>query len=228
MFKEEVCKLGCLINEVKLGQLDKYYNLLIEWNSMINLTSITDEKDVYLKHFYDSLTVSKVIDLNDVSSVCDVGTGAGFPGVVLKIFYPHIKLTLIDSLGKRITFLKEVISELGLDEVQVLHARAEEYGKVNRCKFDLVLARAVSSFNVLLELSAPMMKMYKYFVSMRGLDDTLGAQAALNKLGLKIISKEKFKLPIENSDRTLILVQKIIETDDRYPRKFSDIKKRPL
>lgn len=228
VFKEEVIKLGISVDEGKFDLLKKYYKLLAFWNEKMNLTAITDKKDVYLKHFYDSLTVVKVINLNNISSLCDIGTGAGFPGVVLKIFYPHIELTLVDSLGKRVKFLNEVVKELNLDNVTVLHKRAEEYGREARGKFDLISARAVSSFNVLLEFAAPLMKVSGYFVSMRGIDDTSGSDNALNKLGLKIELKKSFKLPIEGSERTLILVGKYSETDVKYPRRFSEIKKNPL
>lgn len=227
-FKEELDKLGINYDEDKIIKLNYYYDLLISWNEKINLTAITDKDLVFLKHFYDSLTIVKIIDLNTVASLCDIGTGAGFPGIVLKIFYPHIKLTLIDSLGKRIKFLNEVVSKLNLDDVSVLHVRAEDYSREVREKYDVVTARAVSSFNVLLEYCIPLVKIQKYFVAMRGNDDTLESSRALNVLGANILDVKTFNLPIENSIRTLALVQKNKKTDNKYPRRYSEIKKRPL
>ena len=228
LFIIEVKKLGIEIDDQKLRNLAKYYDLLINWNEKINLTAITDRSSVYLKHFYDSLTITKVIDLNKINSLCDIGTGAGFPGIVLKIFYPHIKLTLVDSLNKRIIFLKEVIKELNLKEVEAIHMRAEEYARSNREKFDMVTARAVASFNVLLEYSIPIVKTNKYFVAMRGKDDIFDSSKELNLLNSGIIKTSKFKLPIENSERTILLVQKNEKTSIKYPRKYSEIKKKPL
>ena len=228
LFIIEVKKLGIEIDDQKLRNLAKYYDLLINWNEKINLTAITDRSSVYLKHFYDSLTITKVIDLNKINSLCDIGTGAGFPGIVLKIFYPHIKLTLVDSLNKRIIFLKEVIKELNLKEVEAIHMRAEEYARSNREKFDMVTARAVASFNVLLEYSIPIVKTNKYFVAMRGKDDIFDSSKELNLLNSGIIKTSKFKLPIEKSERTILLVQKNEKTSIKYPRKYSEIKKKPL
>ena len=228
LFKKELENLGIMYDSKMLEKLDKYYKLLVSWNEKFNLTAITDKNQVYLKHFYDSLTVIKIIDLNNVDSLCDIGTGAGFPGIVLKIFFPHIKLTLVDSLNKRIIFLNEVIKELDLKNVEAIHVRAEEYAKEVREKFDVVIARAVSSFNVLLEFSIPLVKTSKYFVAMRGSNDTINSENALKILKSKKIKTINFKLPIENSERTLILVQKIGATDIKYPRKFVDIKKKTL
>lgn len=228
LFIKEIQKLGVEVDDEKLQKLEKYYELLVSWNEKINLTAITEKSLIYLKHFYDSLTLVKVIDLNSIDSLCDIGTGAGFPGIVLKIFYPHINLTLVDALNKRIIFLNEVIKNLKLDNVETIHIRAEEYSKKVREKFDVVTARAVSSFNVLLEYSIPLVKKDKYFIAMRGTDDTLNSLKALELLGSKKIKSEKFKLPIEESDRTIVLVQKIKNTSLKYPRKFSEIKKYSL
>lgn len=228
LFTSSLRELGISVDTSILYKLDKYYNLLIDWNKKMNLTSIVDKDMVYLKHFYDSITITKVIDLNDVDTVCDVGTGAGFPGIILKIFFPHIKLTLVDSLGKRILFLNEVIRVLDLKDVKVLHVRAEEYSRNVREKYDLVTARAVSSFNILLELCIPMIKKNKFFVAMRGFDDLDSGINALDKLNCTLIKKECFYLPIENSSRTLALVLKNDYTDLKYPRKYSEIKKKPL
>ena len=228
IFKEEIIKLGIKFDDDKLNKLEKYYNLLVSWNEKMNLTAITEKDSVYLKHFYDSLTIVKVIDLNSVDSLCDVGTGAGFPGIVLKIFYPHLKITLVDSLGKRTIFLKEVVSKLKLNDVEVLHVRAEDYSKDIREKYDVVTARAVSSFNVLLEMCLPLVKINKYFVAMRGNNDIGGSKKALELLSSEIFDIDSFKLPIENSVRTVVLVKKNKITDKKYPRRFSEIKKYPL
>ena len=227
-FKIEVEKLGVDVSLEKLDLLEKYFNLLTEWNKKINLTAITDKKDVYLKHFYDSLTICKVIDLNKENSFCDIGTGAGFPGIVIKIFFPHLKMTLIDSLNKRINFLGVVCEELNLKDVSLIHGRAEEFARENRDMFDVVTARAVSSFNVLLEYSIPIVKTNKYFIAMRGNDDSETGVNALKVLNSIILKKECFNLPYENSSRCVILVKKMGIVSLKYPRKFSEIKKNSL
>ncbi|MBR3230370.1 MAG: 16S rRNA (guanine(527)-N(7))-methyltransferase RsmG [Bacilli bacterium] len=227
-FKSEVEKLGILVDDNKLSLLEKYYELLLDWNQKMNLTAITDKESVYLKHFYDSLTVCKVIDLTKEDSFCDIGTGAGFPGLVIKIFFPHLKMTLIDSLNKRIKFLSVVCDELDLEDVTLVHGRAEDFARENRNSFDVVTARAVSSFNILLEYSMPIVKNGKYFIAMRGIDDSDGGCHALRVLNSKIVTKECFNLPCENSSRTVIKVKKNSDIDLKYPRKFSEIKKNPL
>ncbi len=232
MNKEEFIKIlkekDIVLNDKQIKQFELYYQTLIEWNEKMNLTAITDKKEVYLKHFYDSLTLLKVVDLTNEESLCDVGTGAGFPGIVLKIFYPHIKLTLVDSLNKRINFLKDVVSILNLDNVICVHARAEEYAKVNREKFDIVTARAVASLNVLLEYCIPMVKKNKYFVAMKGHEDINLYENSLKILDSRIVNVNEFLLPIENSQRTIIKIEKLNYTNKKYPRKFSEIKKKPL
>ena len=150
-FTSEVSKLNIKLDEDKLSKLKRYYELLVEWNEKMNLTGITELEQVYLKHFYDSLTLHKIIDLNQNLSLVDIGTGAGFPGLVLKIVFPNLKITLIDSLNKRIEFLKFVINELGLKDIEAIHTRCEEYGIKNREIFDIATARAVAPLNILLE-----------------------------------------------------------------------------
>ncbi len=151
-FIEELKKLNIEPTEEQLNQLNKYYELIVEYNKVMNLTGITEKEQVCLKHFYDSLTIAKVIDLNKEETLCDIGTGAGFPGIVLKILFPNLKITLIDSLNKRIEFLKIVIKELNLNNIEAIHTRAEEYAKDNIEKFDVVTSRAVAPLNILLEL----------------------------------------------------------------------------
>ena len=226
-FVLELKKIGIDITDEQLILLDKYYHLLIEWNEKINLTRIIDEKDVYLKHFYDSLTLYRVIDLNSNLSLCDVGTGAGFPGIVLKIVFPTLRVTLVDALLKRVNFLKLVINELGLKNIEVYHDRAESFARVNREKFDIVTSRAVANLRVLSEVSIPMVKVDGYFIPMKGLcDDELDeASDILKKLNSKVICVDNFTLPVENSQRSLIKIQKSVKTEYKYPRNFDKIKK---
>ena len=167
-FIEEIKKLDIEPTKEQLEQLEKYYELLIEYNKKINLTAITDKEDVYLKHFYDSLTISKIIDLNKENTLCDLGSGAGFPGLVLKIFYPHLSITLVDSLEKRIKFLNTVIKELNLHFIEAVHARIEEYSIKNIENYDIVTARAVTNLSALLEMGSPLIKINKYFIAMKG------------------------------------------------------------
>ena len=227
-FKDEVLKLGINVSEDILDKLERYYELLIEWNEKINLTAITDKEQVYLKHFYDSLTLVKAIDLNKVNSLCDLGTGAGIPGVVLKIFFPNLKLTLVDALSKRIKFLEVLVKELNLEDVDLVHMRAEEYGRLYRECFDVVTARALTSFSVLLEFSASLLKINGHLIAMRGLNDSASGLSALKVLNLKINNIVCFELPGGGGQRTLIDVQKISKTSLKYPRRYAEIKKKSL
>ena len=218
----ELSKLNINITPLQLQQLERYYELLIEYNKVMNLTGITLKEEVYLKHFYDSLTIAKVIDLTQHNTLCDVGTGAGFPGLVIKIIYPNLKVTLLDSLNKRLNFLNIVIKELNLKDIETIHTRVEEYNK----KFDITVARAVAPLNILLEYCIPITKVNGYFIAMKGKNEE--ANNALLKLNSEIIATNSFLLPIENSNRTIIKIKKIKETDKKYPRKYSEIKKNPL
>ena len=183
---------------------------------------------MFLKHFYDSLTLVKIINLDKVDNLCDLGTGAGFPGIVLKIFFPQLKLTLVDALNKRINFLDVVVKELFLENVTLVHARAEEYGKGHRECFDVVTARALSSFPILLEYSASLLKVHGHLIAMRGLDDSSDGIDALKVLNLKINNVLEFKLPFEESNRTLVDVIKVDKTPQKYPRRYAEIKKKTL
>lgn len=229
-FIEELEKLNISITESQFNLLEQYYHLLIDWNNKINLTAIVDKEAVYLKHFYDSLTVVKAVNLNGDISLCDVGTGAGFPGIVLKILFPNLKITLIDSLNKRINFLNEVIQKLGLTDIKAIHARVEEYGISNREKYDLVIARAVAPLNILLEYCIPLTKVDGYFIAMKAnVDKEIEVSSqALEKLESKIADVFSFTLPIEQSMRTIIKIKKLAKTAKKFPRKYSEIKKRPL
>ena len=228
-FIENLKKLNIAVNDDILYKLDTYYKMLISYNMHTNLTRITDEKEVYLKHFYDSLTIIKTVNLNN-QTLLDIGTGAGFPGLVLKIVFPKLKVTLLDSLNKRILFLKDVIEELGLNDIGVIHARAEEYANDHREKFDIVTSRAVANLNVLSELCIPYIKVGGNFISMKSnaFDEIKSAEKSIKTLGCVIKETVIFELPKEKSKRTLINIQKVQETDVKYPRKFSEIKKKPL
>lgn len=226
-FISEVMNLGIMVTDKQMDMLERYYELLIEWNEKINLTAITIKEDVYLKHFYDSLTIVRDVSLDLVDNLCDIGTGAGFPGIVLKIFYPKLNITLVDALNKRINFLNTVIQELSLNNIICVHARAEEFALNNREKYDIVVARAVASMNILLEYSLPMVKINGYFIAMKGNKDE-DATNALMVLGGKIIKCDRFTLPYEESQRMIIKVEKIKSTNEKYPRKFAEMKKRPL
>ena len=206
----ELKKININITTKQLEQLDKYYNLLLEWNKKINLTRIIEEEDVYLKHFYDSLTLSMIVDLNKELTLCDIGTGAGFPGIVLKIVFPTLSITLIDSLLKRINFLNLVISELKLEKIVAIHCRAEDYAKINKNKFDIVTSRAVSKLSNLLPYSIPLLKKDGYFIPMKANceDEIKESNPVLKRLKVEVKDILEFKLPIENSNRTLIKIGK--------------------
>lgn len=229
-FIKELDLIGIEIDNQQLNKLNMYYKLLIEWNEKINLTAITEKEQVYLKHFYDSLTLNKIIELKKESSLCDIGTGAGFPGIVLKILFPNLKVTLVDSLKKRIDFLNLVIKELQLEDIVAIHTRSEEFALAHREEFDIVTARAVAPLNILLEYTVPMVKKGKYFIAMKGNlekeQKTFDNAMKLLKTSIKDI--EEFTLPIEMSKRTLIKFEKLEITNKKYPRKFSDIKNKPL
>ena len=205
-FVKELEKINISLTENQLNQLDKYYKLLVIWNEKINLTRIIKEEDVYLKHFYDSLTLSKMIDLNQKLTLCDIGTGAGFPGIVLKIVYPNISVTLVDALQKRINFLNIVINELNLKNIVAIHSRAEEFVKTNKNKFDVVTSRAVSRLCNLITYSLPLLKENGVFLPMKANCDDEIEEIKNKRLLIKRI--EKFKLPIENSNRTIIEIKR--------------------
>ena len=204
-FLEELEKIGVYPTKNQLSQLEKYYNLLVEWNEKINLTRITEKKDVYLKHFYDSLTIVKTVNLETINNLCDVGTGAGFPGIVLKIMYPHINITLLDSLQKRINFLNVVINTLNLKDIKTIHTRSEDY----RGQYDIVVSRAVANIEKLLTIAMHLVKPGGMFVAMKGNIDKEITPKIKTKIEKKyIIEKiEKFFLPIENSSRSIIILK---------------------
>ena len=226
-FLEELAKLGINLTNDQIDKLARFYQLLVNWNEKINLTTIIKEEEVYLKHFYDSLTLIKVVDLRQPLTILDVGTGAGFPGIVLKIVFPNLKITLLDSLTKRINYLNEIIKELDLHDIETVCSRCEEYTKINREKYDLVVARAVSHLKILSEMIIPTVKVNGYFIAMKAnLNDELEKTIPmLKKLNSELKEIKEFSLPIENSKRTLVVIKKNAKTALLYPRKYSEIKK---
>lgn len=228
LFIEETKKLGIELTSQQLEKLNQFYELLISWNQKMNLTRIIEKEDVYLKHFYDSLTLSKVIDLKQDLTLCDVGSGAGFPGIVLKICFPNLKITLLDSLQKRVNYLNEIIKELDLKNIEAIHTRAEDYAKQNREKFDIVTARAVANLKILSELCIPMVKVNGLFIAMKANieEEIENITEILKKLDSKIEKKETFYLPIENSIRNIIMIQKQKPTNNLYPRRIEKMKEK--
>lgn len=204
-FLEEIKKLDIELTKKQQSQLEKFYQLLIEWNKLINLTRITEKEDVYLKHFYDSLTIVKVIDLSKIDTLCDVGTGAGFPGIVLKIVYPNLKITLVDSLQKRINYLNQIIKELNLKDIKAIHTRGEDYKET----FDVVTSRAVANIETLVKYTMHLVNQKGIFVAMKGNIDNELTKPIEKKLSkkYKIIKIEKFQLPKENSERSLVVIK---------------------
>lgn len=219
------------LSDTQANQFEKYYNSLIEWNEKINLTRIVEPEEVALKHFADSLLVVKYFDIPENASLIDVGTGAGFPGIPLKIFRADIKLTLLDSLNKRLNFLSAAADNIGI-EAETVHSRAEEAGKniEYREKYDVAISRAVARLNVLCEYCLPFVKPGGYFVAMKGADykeETAEAKNAVKALGGEIIKSESFKLG-EAGERAVIVIKKILPTPDKYPRAAKKIKNKPL
>lgn len=228
-FIEALKELDIVLTEKQLNDLDTYYKMIIDYNSHTNLTRITDENDVYLKHFYDSITLAKSVKL-DSQSLLDVGTGAGFPGLVLKIVFPNLKVTLVDSLNKRIIFLKSVIEKLGLKNIEAIHSRAEDFAISNRESFDIVTSRAVANLSILSELCLPLVKVGGSFIAMKAdaKEELEKASLAIKTLGGVIKDTIIFDLPNDGGTRNLIKVEKKDKTNVKYPRKFNEIKKNPL
>lgn len=228
-FQEELDQLGIILTDKQYEQLERYYELLIEYNKVMNLTGIVEKEEVYLKHFYDSITLIKQVDLNKNVSLCDIGTGAGFPGLVLKIVFPNLEVVLLDSLNKRVNFLQCVIDTLNLKNIEVIHVRAEEYAILNRNKFDITTARAVAHLSILLEYAIPMTKVNGYFIALKGNveQELKEINHALEQLETKLVEVNSFELPFEKSKRSLVKFEKI-KDNKKYPRKYSEIKKNRL
>ena len=229
LFIEETNKLGIKLNDKTLSKLDNYYQILKEENNKYNLTRIIEEPSVYLKHFYDSLTITKIINI-DHQSICDLGSGAGFPGLVLAICFPNTKITLIEANTKKCNFLKIVKEKLKLDNTNIINARIEEYAKNNREIYDIVTARAVAPIKHLLEYGIPLVKVDGYFIAMKANTENEENNIDNYYKKLSITEEERviFNLPIEESLRTLIKYQKNSITNLKYPRRYSEIIKKDI
>lgn len=229
-FISKVKELGIELNDNQINQFNKYYELLVEYNKVMNLTGITEYEEVLEKHFYDSLTMAKKVNLND-SSLVDIGAGAGFPCIPLKIAFPSLDVTVVDSLAKRMKFLEVVIKELNLENIRCLAMRGEDFAKLHREEFDYVTARAVARLNILNEITIPLVKVGGYFVALKGQDGLIEideCKDAFNKLGAKIEMIDEFNLPNENAKRINIFIKKEKKTNVIYPRDYAKIKKNPL
>ena len=226
----ELCKKNEIdLSEKQLEQFQIFYDYMIEMNQVMNLTSITEEDEVILKHFYDSLTITKVVNI-DNRSICDLGSGAGFPGLVLAICFPNAQLTLIEANGKKCHFLNIVKESLNLDNATIINTRVEDYSKKNREVFDIVTARAVAPLKHLLEYGIPLVKVNGYFIAMKANteNEEINIVNYYNKLDIKEESRVIFNLPKENSIRTIIKYLKLKETNSKYPRRYSEIIKKDI
>ena len=215
------------LNEKQLEMLEIYANFLMEYNSHTNLTAIKEKNEIYLKHFYDSLTLVKGIDLNAINSLVDIGTGAGFPGMVLKIVYPHLNVVLIDSNNKKVTFLKQLIEKIQLQNVEAINVRSEEYARKHLDSFDLVTARAVSNMRILSELCLPLVKIGGYFIPLKGnvIEELDIATDLIKKLNGTVEEIISFTLPVENSTRNIVKIKKNGSTPKGYPRLYDKMQK---
>lgn len=232
-FKALFAEKGITLSQQQMDQYDTYYQMLVEWNEKMNLTAITDKPDVYLKHFYDSVSAAFYFDFKRPLNVCDVGAGAGFPSIPLKIAFPEIKVTIVDSLNKRITFLEELAKKLGLENTTFIHDRAETFGKnpAHREKYEVVMARAVARMSVLSELCLPLVKVGGTFIAMKGNqagEELQVGEKAITTLGGKLEAVHSFTLPIEESERNILIIQKQKPTPKLYPRKPGTPNKTPI
>ena len=226
----KVRELGIELNEEQINQFNQFYDLLIKYNKVMNLTGITEYEEVLEKHFYDSLTAVKKVDFNN-STLVDIGAGAGFPCIPLKIAFPSLKISVVDSLNKRMIFLQTVIDEIGLKNIYCYSMRGEDFAKLHREEFDYVTARAVARLNILNEICLPLVKVNGMFIAMKGNDGLIEIDEcpnAFKKLGAKIEYIDEFYLPQEQSKRINIFIKKENKTNPIYPREFSKIKKSPL
>ncbi len=232
-FAQRLQEKGIGVSTSQLEQFETYYRELVSWNEKMNLTGITDREQVYTKHFYDSISLAFYVDMNKMRSMADIGSGAGFPGIPLKICFPHLQLTIIDSLNKRINFLQHIVQETGLDRVQLLHGRAEDWARKqeHRDHYDLVTARAVAKLAVLNEFCLPYVKVGGVFAAMKGSspkEEVKEASRSLKELRGKLDRVEEFTLPVEESARHIIVIHKSAPTPAKYPRKAGTAIKMPL
>jgi 16S rRNA (guanine527-N7)-methyltransferase len=232
-FTTNLQEKGIDLSEKQLDQFETYFTTLVEWNEKMNLTAITEKTDVYLKHFYDSITASFFFDFSKPFHLCDVGAGAGFPSIPLKIVFPHIEVTIVDSLNKRISFLNHLANVLNLENIHFVHDRAETFG-VNpayRESFDVVTARAVARMSVLSEFCLPLAKVGGHFLAMKALhakEELDTAQKAISTLGGKLEKVHTFTLPMEDSERSILIIKKEKQTPKKYPRKPGTPGKSPI
>ena len=231
-FQNDLQVLGILLNDQQINQFLEYYELLVEWNEFMNLTAITEYDEVMKKHFVDSLSLIKTYDVTKRATIIDVGTGAGFPGLALKIAYPDLQVTLLDSLNKRIKFLDEVIVQLGLTGVETVHGRAEDFAKPGKLreKFDVCVSRAVANMTSLSEYCLPFVKVGGEFISYKSEkmnEEMESAKKAISILGGKFDRCEEFMLPESDIFRNLVVIKKVKETPTKYPRKAGMPTKEP-
>ena len=232
-FKNGLTELGLNLSDFQLEQFMKYYELLVEWNSFMNLTAITEFEEVCTKHFLDSLSLCKALDCQKELSVMDIGTGAGFPGIPLKIAYPNLEITLLDSLGKRVKFLKEVIVQLSLEKIDAIHGRAEDFAKPDllREHFDICVSRAVANLSSLSEYCIPYVKVDGFFISYKSekiVEEMASARKAVDLLGGEFVKQVEFVLPNSDIYRNLVVIKKVKNTPKKYPRKAGLPTKEPL
>lgn len=230
-FEKDLEELHITLSKTQIEQFLIYYELLIEKNKVMNLTAITDFQEAFKKHFIDSLSLVKVFDLNRELSLLDVGTGAGFPGIPLKIAFPHLRVTLLDSLRKRVDFLQEVIAVLSLDTIEALHGRAEDFAKPGllRESFDICVSRAVANLSTLSEYCLPYVTIGGSFISYKADGAELAeADHAIQILGGSLKEQKAFTLPFSNINRNLIVIEKCRPTPEKYPRKAGTASKKPI
>ena len=230
-FLDELGKLNISLSEMQINQFIRFYEMLIEKNKVMNLTAITEFDEVIDKHFLDSLNLFRLIDLNSEKRILDLGTGAGFPGIPLKIAFPKIKITLVDSVNKRVMFLNDVVNQLGLEDVECVHARAEDLAKKKeyREEYDICVSRAVANLSTLSEYCIPFVKVGGNFISYKSGDcdeEINSSKAAIKKLGARISKVENFE--IKDMGRSFVVIDKISSTPNKYPRKAGLPSKEPL
>lgn len=233
ILKQGIEDFGLEANETVLNNFQKYRELLVQWNQKMNLTGIEDEKEVFIKHFLDSISTVTNGYVQNKMSLIDVGTGAGFPGLPLKICLPKLKVTLLDSLNKRINFLQEVAKEIEIDDIEFIHGRAEDFGKKEeyREQFDIATARAVAGLPILMEFCVPFIKVGGYFVCLKGPNANLEleeSKAAMEILGVEYIEKIDIKLPEIDLHHNILVFKKIRNTPSKYPRKAGKVSKNPI
>lgn len=235
--RNDALLFGIELSDSQLAQFYTYYQMLIEWNKKINLTAITDFDEVLKKHFLDSLSIGRILNQDSSASILDIGTGAGFPGIPIKIAYPNVTIILMDSLNKRITFLNEVIQTLHLEKIDTIHGRAEDFSKNNRTdkiyreSFDICVSRAVANLSSLSEFCLPYVKVGGKFISFKSEkaeEELINSQNAISVLGGKNTYLDTFMLPGTDFSRTLVVIEKVKETPNKYPRKAGTPVKNPL